>query len=155
MPPAPLPTPPRSPDPVALVWIAGVGLAVLAYAVGPAHLVSGVLDAVQRAGAAISEAIHHLSDAAFDAMRAAAIGLLGVFVALTLLVIRRQGHGRGGLIMVPAAFLLLVWGADGDSPVETTRWMLALLLAAVGAVTATNRLVRPGPGGWRLPSQPQ
>jgi hypothetical protein len=147
--PAPRP-PPRRPDPVALVWIGGIALAALAYVLGPDHVVASVLAAIDRAGWAVSELIGNLTAAAFEAMRAAAIGLLGVFVALSVLAIRRDRRGHAGLIVLTVVFILLVWGANGDTPAANTRWLLALALAALGAVAATNRLAR-APGGWRVP----
>ena len=149
----PLHHPPRRPDPVALVWIGGIALAALAYAVGPDHLVSSTLAAINRAGWAMSDLAHNVTAAAFDAMRAAAIGLLGVFIALSLLAIRRSGRGHAGMIVLTVVFVMLVWGAYGDNSASNTRWLLALALAAIGAVAATNRLMH-APGGWRVPGPP-
>lgn len=152
MPPTrPLGPPPRRPDLIALVWIGGVALAAVAYSVGPDHLIASTIDAIDRAGWVVTDLVRNLTAQAFEAMRAAAIGLLGVFVALSLIGIQRSNHGRGGLIAVTIGFLMLVWGAEGDGPGAHTRWLLALALAGLGAVAATNRLVHPpAPGGWRV-----
>lgn len=147
----PMRQPPRRPNPVALVWIGGIALAALAYAVGPDHVVATALAALDRAGWMLSDILHNVTAAAFNAMRAAAIGLIGVFVALKLLAIARGQRGIGGLVVISMAFLLLVWGATGDGSSSNTRWLLALALAAAGAVSATNHLMHPGQRGWRLP----
>ena len=94
-----------------------------------------------------------LTTAGYDAMRAAAIGLLGVFILLSLLGIRRTGHGQGGMIVLTAVFLMLVWGAGSGYPGASIRWLIALVLALGGAVSATNRLRFPGGGGWRVPGR--
>lgn len=138
------PSPPRL-DPVALAWIAGLALAVAAYVIGPERLVSRVLDASQQAIWYIDELVHSLTTATFKVLRALAIGLYGTFVGLTLLAIRRRADGAGGLIVVSIIFLLLVWGAEGDHPGANARWALALLVAALAALNATNRLARRPP----------
>ena len=151
--------PPRRPDPLApgpvgLVWIGGVALAVLAYVIGPDHVVAVALQAIEQAVWYLADLPRNLGHAVFAAMRAAAIGLLGVFVALSLLIIKRSGRGHGGLIALTAAFVLIVWGANDGEMGFSTRWLLALALAAAGAVGATNRLMHPSPGGWRIPGRP-
>ncbi len=137
---------PRRPDPVALVWIAGVAIAVVAYAVGPDRVVAGAFEVFHQASWYVDELVHNLTTATLAALRAVAIGLFGVFVGLSLLAMRRQAHGPGGLIVVAIAFLLLVWGAEGDNPAANMRWAVALIVAAAASLGATRRLGRrPGP----------
>lgn len=150
----PLRFPPRRTDPVALIWIGGVMLAAMAYAVGPEHVVASALAAIEEAGWALSDLVHNVTFAAVNVMRAAAIGLLGVFIALSLLAIQRTGRGHGGLVVLTVAFIMLVWGAWGDGPVSNTRWLMALVLAALGAVAVTSRLSHSGSGNWRMPGSP-
>ncbi len=140
---------PRRPDPVAMVWLAGAALAVLAYSLGPDRLVANALDAVQQASWYADHLIHNLTLATLMALRAAAIGLYGTYVGLSLLALRRGGQGAGGLIMVTLIFGLLVWGAEGDHPAANARWVAALVLAALAALGATGRLARRPPPGMR------
>jgi hypothetical protein len=134
--------PPRRPDPVTLVWIGGIALAALAYAVGPEHFVARVLAAVSHVGWVLEDIARGLTQTAMDAMRAAAIGCYGVFVALSFISIGRGGRGRLGLVVISVVFALLVWGAWGDAPAINTRWLAALLLSAIAALSATRRITR-------------
>ena len=145
--------PPRKPDPIALVWIGGIALAVLAYAIGPDHVAQTLMDTLDWVLWSVSNFAHTLTASALQVMRAAAIGLLGVFVALSALSIVRTGRGQGALLVLTAAFLLLVWGASGQSYGANTRWLLALLVAAGGAVSVTNRLSHGVSGGWFIPGR--
>jgi hypothetical protein len=136
---------PRRPDPVALVWVVGVALALIAYAVGPDRLVASVIDGFQRASWYFDQLFHNLTAAMREGLRAAAIGFYGAFVGLTLIALRRRAPGLGSLVVVSVIFLLLVWGAANDSMAANARWLAALLLAAGAAFGATRRLGRPGP----------
>ena len=136
----------RRPDAVALVWIAGLALAVIAYAIGPDRVVSGALGAFQNAGAWLDALVHGFTLATVQGLRAVAIGLFGTYVGLSLLGMRRRTQGPVGLIAVAILFLLLVWGADGVNPASNARWAAALIVAAVAALGATRRLtLPPGP----------
>ncbi len=149
----PSPSSPRPLNPITLVWAGGVALAVIAYAIGPEHVAMAVLDAIERAAWAVSDIVHNLTNSALHVMRAAAIGLIGVFVGLSILSIARTGRGHAALVVIGLTFLMLVWGATGDGPGANTRWMLALFVAAAGAVATTNRLTHGEPGGWRIPGR--
>lgn len=141
-------SPPPKPSPIALVWIGGAVLAVLAYAIGPDHVATSIMDFIDWAVWSVSNFVHTLTASALQVMRAVAIGLLGVFVALSLMSIVRTGRGHGALLVLTAVFLVLVWGASGQSYGANTRWLLALVLAAGGAVSMTNRLTHGQSGGW-------
>jgi hypothetical protein len=82
-------------------------------------------------------------------VRAAAIGLYFVFVVLGVLVSRRGGRSRAALIAVSLVFFGLVWHSAGDGFGVHTRWMAALLLTALAALSMTRRLVQPNPSPWR------
>ena len=128
------------PDPVTLVWLGGIALALLAYAVGPERVVAVVLQGAQHIEWVMRDLAHRLTAATISVMRAAAIGLFGSFVGLSLLAMRRHQGAGGGLVVVTVVFLLLVWGADGDGPGSNMRWIAALLLAGLAALSATRRL---------------
>ncbi len=141
----PLRPPPRGPDPVRLVWIGGILLAAVAYAVGPSHFLATVLTAITHLGGYVDSLLRTLTASTFDAMRAAAIGLYGVFAALSVIAIGRGGRGRVALVVVTVLFLLLVWGAWDDAPALNARWLGALMLTAAGALSVTRRLAQTGP----------
>jgi len=82
-------------------------------------------------------------------MRAAAIALYAVFVALSLLGIRRGLRVGGMLVGVSIVFLLLV-RTDWYDP--ATKWLAAALVAAVAAAVITRRLLHVPPS--RDPANP-
>ena len=151
-------------DPVSIIWLAGIGLAVLIYLVDPVQ----VLFLVQIVGRdlvrGIDQVVLHLGLAAFDVVRALALAAFAVFCALSVLAIRRGGRGRTALLAVTAVFLVLV-ATDGhevdnifadDAPTATPylfipqfwedtgshnrRWGEALLLSGVAALVMTRRV---------------
>ena len=126
-------------DPVLLAWVVGLGLAALAYAVGPQYFIFRVLDSFHVAMWQIGEAIGDLSLMGRDLVRALAIGLYATFVVLALTVIRRGGRGKAALFWVSVLFLFLIGGMELTTDSDA-RWVLALAVAGVGAVTMTQRL---------------
>jgi hypothetical protein len=127
---------------IGLIWIGGIVLMVALYLIGPQDFIRACEDFVARFWWYIGDLIETLSARAFDAVRAAAIALYVVFVVLGMLA-RRSGHRSGGaLFIVSVLFLLLVethWYESG------TKWFAALVLAGVGAVVMTTRLLHPPP----------
>ena len=126
-------------DPVVIAWVVGLGLAAVAYAVGPQYFLFRVVDGFYVALWQLSEAIGDLSLMARDAVRALAIGLYVTFVVLAVSVIRRGGRAKAWLLWVSVLFLLLI-GRTEMVTQSNTRWILALALAGVGAVSMTARL---------------
>lgn len=128
-------------DPVALAWIVGLGLAALAYVVGPQDFLFRVTDWLHFAAFRLGEVIGDLSLAARDIVRALAIGLYATFVLLSILVIRRGGRAVAMLVWVTILFALLIGRAEMVTE-SNARWILALALVAVGAATMSHRLRR-------------
>lgn len=134
---------------IAMIWVAGFVLAAIVYLAGPDRVVYAAFDLLQRAWWDLQDALRNLSLAAFDLLRALAIGLWFVFVALAVLVARRGGRCRAAVIAVTLLFLGLIWHAAGDGFGAHTRWVAALLLTAVAALSMTRRLARPAASPWR------
>jgi len=128
---------------IAVIWAAGIVLALIVYVTGPDRFVVAALDFIQRGWWTMQEALLNFSIAAFDLVRALAIGLYFVFVALAVLTIRRGGRGRGALVAVTLVFFGLVWRSADEGFGAHTRWVTALLLTAVAALSMTRRLTRP------------
>ncbi len=126
-------------DPVMLAWALGLGLAVLAYAVGPQYFLFRVVDYVHLAAWRFGEIIGDLSLVARDVVRALAIGLYATFVVLAMTVLRRGGRAKGALIVVTLLFLVLI-GQVEVATENNTRWIMALALSGFGAIVMTNRL---------------
>lgn len=129
----------RGRDPVLIAWVIGLGLAALAYAVGPQYLLFRIVDSFHVALWRISEAIGDLSLMGREAIRALALGLYVTFVVLALGVIRRGGTAKASLFWLTVLFLFLIGGV-GLTTESDTRWVLALAVAGAGAVTMTSRL---------------
>ena len=139
---------------IASIWIAGIVLALIVYVTGPDRFVFAAFDLGQRLWWNLQDALHHISIAAFDLVRALAIGLYFVFVALAVLAIRQGGRGQGALIAVSLGFLFLVWPSANDGFFAHSRWMAALLLVTVSALAMTRRLTQPDPSPWRPGAMP-
>ena len=125
-------------DPVSVVWMVGLALAVLFYLLDPSLLAGRLGDALAWLALRVDYVFAELTFAAADAVRAAALALYAVFVVLCLLAVRRGRRGRAALVFVSAAFVLLV--AWNDTGPGEQRWGEALLLAGVGAVVMTRRV---------------
>ena len=125
-------------DPVSLVWVVGLALAVLFYALDPGRVAEQLGAFLSALASQIDYAFAQITFAAADVVRAAALGLFAVFVALCLLSIRRGGRGRAALRLGSAAFLFLV--VVNDAGPDERRWGEALLLAGTGALIMTRRV---------------
>ena len=139
---------------VALIWVGGLVLAAIVYLVGPDRFVFGMFDALQEVWWRLQEALRNISIAAFDLVRALAIGLYFVFAVLAVLSMRRGGRGTGALIAVTVVFFGLIWQSAGQGFGAHSRWLAALLLSAVAALAMTRRLTAPEIPPWRAGSVP-
>ena len=86
----------------------------------------------------VSDLVDALVQRAFEVVRAAAIALYAVFVVLAVLSMSRGARAGGLLFVVSVVFFLLVrtdWYEPG------TKWLAALVLTAIAAVTQTQRLL--------------
>ncbi len=126
-------------DPVVLAWVLGLGLAAVAYAIGPQYFMFRVIDSFHVAIWRIGEAIGDLSLMGRDLVRALAIGMYATFVVLAVSVIRRGGRAKAALFWVSVLFLFLIGGIELTTESDA-RWVLALAVAGAGAVTMTQRL---------------
>lgn len=126
---------------IALIWLAGIAVVVLAYAIDPGALLNAALDIVAEAAFGLERLARTLSVFGADMVRALAIGLFVTFAALAVLAIRQGRRGRTALLAVTVAFVLLV--RDGD--VSNERWAAAFVLASVAALVMTARVARGGP----------
>jgi hypothetical protein len=134
---------------IAAIWIAGIVLTLVVYLAGPDRFVFAAFDLINRVWWSLQDALRDISIAAFDLVRALAIGLYFVFVALAVLAIRHGGGGAGTLIVVSLVFFGLVWHSAGEGFGAHTRWILALLLTGLAALAMTRRLTQPDPSPWR------
>lgn len=126
-----------------LIWVLGAIVTLVAYQLGPNHLLATIIDALAISWTQLERWLYDLSHASLELVRAAAIGLYVVFAALSILVLRAGGRARTALIVISGLFFLLVWG--GDFTVSNDRWFAAFVLVAVGASLMTKRLSKHPP----------
>jgi hypothetical protein len=127
---------------ITLIWIAGVLVALIAYATDPGAFLNAALDVLAAGIATLQRLIGQFSAFGSDVVRALAVGLFVTFVALAVLAIRQGGKGRMALFTVSSVFLLLL--RDGGAA-SNGRWVAAFALAAVGALVMTTRVRRRSP----------
>jgi hypothetical protein len=139
-----------------MIWGGGLVLAVLLYVVGPDRFVDRFLDTLEATNAAVHALVVSLGAQAYDVVHALALALLVVFLLLGFLASRRGMRSNWALVVVPVAFLLLVWRPMDSGPAPVGRWLAAMLLALVGAAAMTRRLSSPppSPGPWVPPRWP-
>ncbi len=126
---------------VAVVWVGGACLAAVIYLVGPDRFLWSAFDFLDQAAGALQDLVAHLSNRAFDLLRAGAIALFAVFWGLAV-VARRRGVAVGSaMFWVTLLFLVLVWR---QGPGQTRHWLLAFLLTALAAGSVTRRLAGDG-----------
>lgn len=127
---------------IASIWLGGAVLMVALYVVGPSHFIQVCEALFTQFWSFVGDLIEALMQRAFDAVRAAAIALYVVFVVLALLAGHRGIRSGGALFVVTVLFVLLV-GTQWYEP--ATKWFSAAMLAGVGAIVMTGRLMRPPP----------
>lgn len=135
---------------IGAIWVGGIVLMVALYVIGPQHFIQACERFLDQFWSFIGQLIDVLMQRAFDAVRAAAIALYAVFVVLALMAGHRGIRSGGALFVVTVLFALLV-GTGWYSP--STGWFSAALVACVGALVMTGRLLRQ-PGMQRDPRDP-
>lgn len=131
---------------VGVVWGLGLLLALGLYLAGPDRFGRVVVEDFGWAVAQVQGAFYLLGAQAFDAARALALGVFAVFVLLCLVAVGRGVRGRGALVAVSGVYLFLLLGPDSGEPILPDRWLGALLVAGVGALVMTRRLMLPRGG---------
>ncbi len=126
-------------DPIGLVWLAGLGLAVLLTVYGPSVLGFDPGLILNRIGVTL----RGLSDPALRMVRGFAIAAFAVFVVLCVLARRRGQPAMAMAIVVSVLFVILAGGPGGwNTHLHDAHWPAALLVSLVGALLMTGRLRR-------------
>ncbi len=126
---------------IGLVWLIGILLTLGLYATGPDRFLHASFDLLLRTQDFLQAVIVGFTVEAFQWVRALAIGLFAVFVVLGFLAVRRGLRARAALVTVTALFLALLYPAMDGAYVPASRWSGAFLLASVGALVMTRRLL--------------
>lgn len=124
-----------------MIWIGGLVLAVALYLVGPDNFIAATLALMNGLDTLFRSLVYNLGAQVFGVVRAAAIAIYVVFVILAVLSVQRGRRGVWALILVTGVFLFLVWHGEGEPPAPPGRWIIALAVAVVGALTMTQRLL--------------
>lgn len=126
---------------IGLIWLAGIVFTLILYRVGPENVVQSFGDVLLRVQDGLQELLGMLAVNTYQLMRAFAIGLFPVFVALCLMAMRRGLRARRALIVVSVLFVAMLYGPvlDGDR-ISSNRWMAAFLLVSIGSAVMTQRL---------------
>jgi hypothetical protein len=135
---------------IGAIWIGGIVLMAALYVIGPQDFIRACQEFLGQFWSFVSQLIDTLMQRAFDAVRAAAIALYVVFVVLALLAGHRGIRSGGALFVVTVLFALLL-GTGWYSP--GTGWFSAALVACIGALVMTGRLLR-APSMQRDPRDP-
>ena len=122
---------------VTIVWVVGLALAALVYALGPDDALATLFAWADQAGAALQQAAAELGGRAFDVLRALAVGCFAVFFALCVIATGRGQSTLWLMLWVSLLFLILVWHQGREA---TGHWTLAFLLAGAAALNVTRRL---------------
>ena len=123
--------------PVLGAWALGLLLAVAAVMLGPDRLLYALGDLATALGDAFERISLTLGARALALARGLAIGLFATFVVLCALAARRGRPAGTPLLVGAVLWLVLGSSADGDPG----RWGMAMLLALVGALAMTRRVM--------------
>jgi hypothetical protein len=124
---------------IGAIWIGGIVLMAALYVIGPQDFIRACQEFLGQFWSYVSQLIDTLMQRAFDAVRAAAIALYVVFVVLALLA-GHHGIRSGGALFVVTVLFALLLGTGWYSP--ATGWFSAALVACIGALVMTGRLLR-------------
>jgi hypothetical protein len=130
---------------LAMIWIGGFALAAALYLVGPDRFLDACLDLIDTIDAAFHDLLAQLGARAYGAVRACAVAIYVVFAVLGVLASRRGHRGFWPLIVVTAAFFILIGPPLAIYPAPLSRWVAALVLVIVAAIVMTQRLSAPPP----------
>ena len=125
------------PGPVLGAWVLGLLLAAAAVVLGPDRLLHALSDLAAALGDAFERISLALGARALALARGLAIGLFVTFVVLCALASRRGRPAGAPLLVVAVLWIVLASSAEGDPG----RWGMAMLLALVGALAMTRRVM--------------
>ena len=124
---------------IALIWIGGIVLTIAIYAIGPLHVITACERFINLAMWWLSTLLDTLMLRGLEVVRAAAIALYVVFVALAGLAAWR-GLRPGGMLLVVSVVFVLVVGTDWYD--SGTKFLACGIVTAVAAGVLTRRLIQ-------------
>lgn len=133
---------------VTLVWIGGLILAALVYAIGPDQFLATVFAFADHFAGEVQRAIQGFGDRAYDVLRALAVACFAVFFVLSIIAAGRGLPVRTVLVVVTLLFLVVVWH---EGPEASGHWLVAFALAAGGAASVSRQLAMQPRPVWTGP----
>ncbi len=133
--------------PVAIVWIVGLLIALLLYLRQPEHVIDSIALALNDVEQRFDGFIISLSHQSILIVRALAIALFIVFVALAIIAGQRGLPARRMLLVVAFLYIVLLWHPFSGL-ILARDWVFAFLISAVASLVMTRRL-----GGLSLPGR--
>lgn len=123
-----------------MIWVGGLVLAVALYLIGPDRFFDVCLVLIDGIDAVFRNLVVELGAQTYGVVRAFAIAIYVVFAVLAFLASQRGRRGFWALIVVTAAFMVLVWRPYAVYPAPIGRWIAALVLVVIAAAAMTQRL---------------
>ena len=131
--------------PVAVVWIVGLLIALLLYLRQPEHVLDGIELVLADVEQQFDGFIISLSRQSILIIRALAIALFVVFVALAVIAAQRGLPARRMLLVVAFLYIVLLWHPFSGL-ILARDWVFAFLISAVASLVMTRRLAGPSLG---------
>ena len=128
--------------PVAIVWIVGLLLALLLYLRQPEYILDSITVALSDVEQRFDGFIISLSHQSILIIRALAIALFVVFVALAVIAAQRGLPARRMLLVVAFLYIVLLWHPFSGL-ILARDWVFAFLISAVASLVMTRRLAAP------------
>ncbi len=131
--------------PVAIVWIVGLLLALLLYLRQPEYILETLTLTLSQLEQRFDGVIISLSHQSILIIRALAIALFVVFVALAVIAAQRGLPARRMLLVVAFLYIVLLWHPFSGL-ILARDWVFAFLISAVASLVMTRRLAGPSVG---------
>ncbi len=128
--------------PVAIVWIVGLLLALLLYLRQPEYILDSITVALSDVEQRFDGFIISLSHQSILIIRALAIALFVVFVALAVIAAQRGLPARRMLLVVAFLYIVLLWHPFSGL-ILARDWVFAFLISAVASLVMTRRIAAP------------
>ena len=125
--------------PVAIVWIVGLLLALLLYLRQPEHVLDSLALVLDGVAQRFDGFVISLSHQSILIVRALAIALFVVFVALAIIAAQRGLPARRMLLLVAFLYIVLLWHPFSGL-ILARDWVFAFLISAVASLVMTRRL---------------
>lgn len=127
---------------VGIVWIVGLLLALLLYLRQPERVIDTIALGLSDVEQQFDGFVISLSHQSILIIRALAIALFIVFVALAVIAAQRGLPARRMLLVVAFLYIVLLWHPFSGL-ILARDWVFAFLISAIASLVMTRRLTGP------------